>query len=80
MVINIKKSGTNPGCSKIQFSHSSTHDDSSLLLDPEDTGTLFLQNMSNHLPADKAKHTRKLETSPILNPFLKQDTLDFAPQ
>jgi len=71
-----KKSGISPGCSEIQVSH----DDSSLLLDPEDTGTLFLENISNYLPADKAKHTRKLETSSILNPFLKQDTLDFASQ
>jgi hypothetical protein len=79
MVIN-KKSGISPGCSEIQVFHSSTHDDSSLLLDPEDRGTLFLQNISNYLPADKAKHTRKLGTSSILNPFLKQDTLDFASQ
>jgi hypothetical protein len=48
------------------------------LLDPEDAGTMFLQNISNYLLVDTAKHTRKLETSSILNPFLTQDTLDFT--
>jgi len=59
-------------------SHSSTHEDSSLLLDPENAGTMFLQNINNYLPVDTAKHIRKPETSSILNPFLNQDNLDFA--
>ena len=70
--------GISHGSSEIYASHSSAHDDSSLLLDPEDAGTMFHQKLSNYLPVDTPKHNRKLETSSILNPFLKQDTLDFA--
>jgi hypothetical protein len=64
-----KKYGISPGSSEIQVSHSSTRDDSSLLIDPEDAGTMFLQNISNYLPVETTKHTRKLQTSSILNPL-----------
>jgi len=39
---------------------------------------MFLQNISNYLLADTAKHTRELEMSSIPNPFPTQDTLDFT--